>query len=201
MRRKKMGIDRTIGLTFITANVAPAILTAGAACEQCRKAQQNPAAEIISWPRSRTFVREMLLRILKVIWFFSLLTTSGVLFYVYASLPEVISFAEGAADTAVSREYFFYLVLALLAIFNLMVFVMRRLYPVDESWNLVSWFYGLVIFLNLFLIVSMSFTSLINSGERFDYPRIGIIIYGSLLLLAGWGATWPVSQVVRRLRA
>jgi len=58
-----------------------------------------------------------------------------------------------------------------------------------------------VVCLNLFLIVAMSFTSLINSGEKFDYPRIGAIIYGSLLLLAAWSATWPVYRVLRKMRS
>lgn len=143
----------------------------------------------------------MILRILKVIWFFSLLATSAVLFYVYASLPASVSFAEGEGGTGIQREHFFYIVLALLATFNLLVFVMRRLYAVEEEWNLVAWFYGLVVCLNLFLIVAMSFTSLINSGEKFDYPRIGAIIYGSLLLLAAWSATWPVYRVLRKMRS
>jgi hypothetical protein len=143
----------------------------------------------------------LLLRILKVIWFFSLLATSGVLFYVYASLPETVSLIEGTEGASISREYFFYLALGLLAVFNFMVFILRRLYTVEEPWNVVAWFYGLVVFLNLFVLVSLSFTSLINSGERFDYPRIGVIIYGTLLLLAGWSVAWPISLVFRRIRA
>ena len=141
----------------------------------------------------------MLLRIFKVIWFFSLLTTSGVLFYVYASLPETVTLMEGSV--AVPREQFFYMALALLTTFNLLVFVLRRLYSVEESWNIVAWFYGLVIFLNLFLLVALSFTSLINSGERFDYARIGAIIYGSVFLLAAWSLTWPIYVVVRMIRS
>jgi hypothetical protein len=144
---------------------------------------------------------KMLLRILKVIWFFSLLATSGVLFYVYASLPETVELMETVGDASISREYFFYLALGVLAIFNFMVFILRRLYAVDEPWNVVAWFYGLVVFLNLFMLVSLSFASLINSGERFDYPRIGVIIYGTLLLLGAWSIAWPISLVFRRIRA
>lgn len=143
----------------------------------------------------------MVLRIFKVIWFFSLLATSAVLFYVYASLPEIVSLMEGTNPASISREFFFYIALTLLAAFNLLVFVLRRLYSVEEAWNVVAWFYGLVVFLNLFLLVSLSFASLINSGERFDYPRIGVIIYGSVILLAGWSASWPIYRVVRRIRS
>lgn len=144
----------------------------------------------------------MVFRVFKVIWFFSLLATTTVLFYVYASLPEIVSLMEGAGSASISREHFFYIALAVLAAFNMLVFVLRRLYSIgEEAWNVVAWFYGLVIFLNLFLLVSLSFASLINSGERFDYPRIGVIIYGSITLLAVWGVSWPISQVVRRIRS
>lgn len=143
----------------------------------------------------------MILRILKVVWFFSLLTASAVLLYVYASLPETVAFFEGAGETTMLRDQLFYIALAVLAVFNLLVFVFRKLYPVEEEWNLVAWFYGLVILLNLFVLVALSFTSLINSGEKFDYPRIGVIIYGSLILLAAWAITWPVSLFFRRARA
>jgi hypothetical protein len=143
----------------------------------------------------------MILKIFKVIWFFSLLAVSATLFYVYASLPEVVVMGEGEGDMTIPRENFFYTILVMMALFNLLVFVLRRLYPVDEEWNFVAWFYGLVILFNLFFLVTLSFTSLINSGERFDYPRIGTIIYGTLLLLSAWSLVWPVYLAVRRIRA
>jgi hypothetical protein len=141
----------------------------------------------------------MILKIFKVIWFFSLLSVTGVLFYVYASLPEVVVMGEGGPT--IPRENFFYTILVMMVAFNLLVFVLRRLYPVDETWNFVAWFYGLVILFNLFFLVTLSFTSLINSGERFDYPRIGTIIYGTLVLLSGWTLVWPVYLAVRRVRS
>jgi hypothetical protein len=143
----------------------------------------------------------MVTKIFKVIWFFSLLATSGVLLYVYASLPEVVSLVDGVNPASIQREYFFYGVLILLAVFNLFVFILRKLYPIADEWNVVAWFYGLAVFLNLFLLVSLSFTSLINSGEKFDYPRIGVIIYGSVFLLAAWSISWPISLVFRRIRS
>jgi hypothetical protein len=143
----------------------------------------------------------MLLRIFKVIWFFSLLAVTGVLFYVYASLPEVVVMGQQEGGMTIPRENFFYTILFLMTAFNLLVFVLRRLYSVDEQWNFVAWFYGLVIFFNLFFLVTLSFTSLINSGERFEFARIGTIIYGSLFLLSVWSLVWPVYLAVRRIRA
>jgi hypothetical protein len=143
----------------------------------------------------------MILKLFKVIWFFSLLAVSGVLFYVYASLPEVVRFEEGDGDMALPREAFFYIMLSVMAVFNLFVFVLPRLFTIAAPWNIVTWFYGLAILFNLFFVVTLSFTSLINSGERFDFSSIGVIIYGSLVLLAGWTLVWPVYLAVRRMRA
>lgn len=139
----------------------------------------------------------MILKIFKVIWFFSLLVTAGVLLYVYASLPEIVALG----DSDIPREIYFYIMLSFLALFNLFVFVLRKIYSIEAPWNIVAWFYGLVILLNLFFLVTLSFTSLINSGEKFDYVRIGPIIYGSLLLLFGWSLVWPTYLVVRRIRS
>ena len=143
----------------------------------------------------------MILRIFKVIWFFSLLAVSGVLFYVYASLPEVVVMGEADGGMTIPRENFFYTILVLMTAFNLLVFVLRKLFSVEEQWNFVAWFYGLVILFNLFFLVTLSFTSLINSGERFDFARIGAIIYGSLFLLSAWTLVWPVYLALRRIRS
>ena len=142
----------------------------------------------------------MILRIFKVVWFFSLIAVTGTLFYVYASLPEVVVMGEGEGDLTIPRENFFYTILLLMGLFNLLVFVFRRLHSVEAPWNIVAWFYGLVILFNLFFLVTLSFTSLINSGERFDYARIGTIIYGILFLLSVWTLVWPVYLALRRVR-
>jgi hypothetical protein len=143
----------------------------------------------------------MILKIFRVVWFFSLMVTTGVLLYVYASLPEIVEMGEGGERFTIPRESYFYVMLALMAVFNLLVFVLRRLYSVEEPWNIVAWFYGVVILLNLFFLVTLSFTSLINSGERFDYPRIGVIIYGTIALLSAWSLVWPAYVAMRRISA
>lgn len=143
----------------------------------------------------------MILRIFKVVWFFSLMAASVVLFYVYASLPDPVLLVKGETDLSVSREIVFYAVLLPLSLFNLLVFVFRRLHFLDSQENFVSWFYGVVICFNLFFVVSVSFLSLYNSGERFDYQSIGLIIYGSIILLLAWSCAWPVYATYKRISA
>ncbi|HZI26437.1 MAG TPA: hypothetical protein VFD46_15235, partial [Chryseolinea sp.] len=64
--------------------------------------------------------------------------------------------------------------------------------------DLRSWFYGLVVALNIFFIIGMNVISLYNSEEKFDYERIALIIYGSLGLIVLWAAAWPVYAIFKR---
>lgn len=134
------------------------------------------------------------LKIFKVIWFFSLLTLLGVFMYVYASLPDPVSVGEG---TIISKEGLFYLLLAVLSLTNASVFAVSRLFP-EKDHDFKAWYYGLVVCANLFFVVGLAFISLYNSTEKFDYPRIGFIIYGSLTLLIGWSISWPIFHFAQR---
>ena len=134
------------------------------------------------------------LKIFKVIWFFSLLTLLGVFMYVYASLPDPVSVGEGAI---ISKEGLFYMLLAVLALTNASVFAVSRLFP-EKDHDFKAWYYGLVVCANLFFVVGCAFISLYNSTEKFDYPRIGFIIYGTLTLLIGWSISWPIFRLAQR---
>jgi len=146
----------------------------------------------------------MILKIFRVVWFFSILGVLGFFMYTYASLPDPIVVMDDTDQIRVSKETWFYSVLFLVAIFNMFVYVFRALNRSrsvslgqsaaqrQEGEDFVSWFYGLVICFNLFMIVSVSYISLFNGGERFEYQRIGVIIYGSVALMIAWTFAWPV---------
>ncbi|MCI0751916.1 MAG: hypothetical protein L0Y35_08765, partial [Flammeovirgaceae bacterium] len=57
---------------------------------------------------------------------------------------------------------------------------------------------GLVITINIFLIVTFSYLQLNNSGEKFDFERIGFIIYGSLILCGLWLLAGPALLIMRK---
>jgi hypothetical protein len=139
----------------------------------------------------------MIAKIFKGVWFLSLLATVAILLYVYASLPENIEVGEKAV---VSRNVVFYSALALLAAFNSSVFVVARLYSGRPEFFMV-WFYGLIIFLQLLIIVSLQFLNLYNSQEKFNYPSIGFIIYGSIALVVLWASLWPAYSMVQKFTA
>ncbi len=150
----------------------------------------------------------MVLKIFKGVWFLSLIVFFGVFIYQYASLPEKITLQESESSAlretslnrgplVISRDGLFYAFVATVALINMLVFVVTRLFPAKDM-DFKSWFYGLVITLNIFFIVGISFISLYNSTEKFDYESIGIIIYGSLGLIVAWSLGWPVYALSRK---
>ena len=141
----------------------------------------------------------MIVRIIKGIWFFSLLVTVAVLLYSYASFPEEIQIRDGAASQTISRNGLFYAVLGLMAVFNTLVFVVTRIMGEEDPF-FRTWFYGLVVFFNLFILVSLQFFSLYNSQEKFDYGSIGYIIYGCVSLIILWASLWPLNLILQYFR-
>lgn len=139
----------------------------------------------------------MALKILKVIWFFSLLAMVATFMYVYASLPENVVVNENPQTITLSKETLFYMALAVIAIANALVFAVSRIYSEREG-DFKAWFHGLIACANLFFIIGLSFISLYNSNEKYDFGRLGVIIYGSVGLLMVWATSWPVYRVVRR---
>jgi hypothetical protein len=150
----------------------------------------------------------MILKIFRVVWFFSVLAVLGFFMYTYASLPDPLVVMDDQEQVIISKEVWFYAILFIVAIFNMFVYVFRSLNKSrqaslrqsatqrQEGEAFVSWFYGLVICLNFFVIVAVSYVSLFNGGERFEYERIGFIIYGSIILMIAWAFAWPVYRLI-----
>ncbi|MEJ7647109.1 MAG: hypothetical protein WKF87_21095 [Chryseolinea sp.] len=137
------------------------------------------------------------LKIFKALWFLSMLAVLANLLFTYMSLPEnVVIRDDGEARIALPRDSFFYIMTALLAIVNVMVYFISRIFKKDFDFR--AWFHGLVITLNIFFIISMNFIGLFNSGERFDYKRIDFIIYGSLGLFLIWTLAWPIYAAYKK---
>jgi hypothetical protein len=140
----------------------------------------------------------MILKIFRSVWFMSLMGLLASLLLVYASLPEtVVVQEEGVQQVRLTRDTFFYIALAAITIINAMVYLIKKFYLKDETFR--SWFHGLVITINLFFIVALSLVNSFNSGERFDFSRIGFVVYGSMALIVIWAFAWPVLHFYRRL--
>lgn len=139
----------------------------------------------------------MILKIFKGIWFFSLIGLLVVFFYVYAGLPEPVSLWEGETPVSISRNGLFYFSLLLMAVINTMVFTIRNLISKNnEPFN--TWFYSLIIAINVFLIASFGLLTVTNGGERYDYSRMAPAVYGSLILICISLLSWPVYRISQR---
>lgn len=140
----------------------------------------------------------MALKLFKAIWFLSMLTVLGNLMYVYAGLPEEVSLNEGGTFL-IGRERLFYAAMGLIAMANVMVYLFSKTLTPAEDFR--SWLHGLVVTLNIFFIIGMSFIGLYNSAEKFDFARIGFIIYSSVGLVGLWATAWPVYLIIKKLLA
>lgn len=139
----------------------------------------------------------MALKLLKGIWFVSMMASLGTLLYVYAGLPqEVIIQNKAGSAVSISNEVFFYVVMMFLAISNVMVFVIGKLFQQERDFR--TWFFGLITTLNIFFIIALVYISQYNSNERFDYGRIAFLIYGSVALIVLWAALWPGFLIFKR---
>ncbi len=140
----------------------------------------------------------MALKIFKFVWFFSLLATVAIFLYVYASLPLEVTLQEGEQPKTISREVLFYTVLGIIGLVNVLVFLVAKFFT-EEQKDFKTWFYGFVTAVNLFMVTVINFLGVYNSGERFDYSNLGVLIYGSIGLIALWSISWPVYTFYQKL--
>lgn len=139
-----------------------------------------------------------MLKIFKAMWFLSMLAVLANLLYVYASLRDtVIVQDKGGAFVSLSRDVFFYTMTGVVALVNVLVYVMATVFKKETDFR--SWFYGLVISINIFFIIALNFIALFNSGERFNYGDIDFVIYGSVSLFVLWALAWPVYLIYRKI--
>jgi hypothetical protein len=140
----------------------------------------------------------MVLKIFKGVWFFSLLALFGLFFYMYAALPQEVALSEAERSISISRNSFFYFSIMLFAMVNVLVFVVNKLLSHGDQ-GFSAWFYGLVITFNLFFLSSLGFLHVFNGGDRYDYSRMGPIIYGSLVLICIWMVSWPGYIIIKKI--
>lgn len=141
----------------------------------------------------------MTLKILKGVWFFSMLALLVIFFYVYAGLPETVTLWDFPQQIALSRSGLFYVAIVLVALVNAMVYLVRQV--AGTQTGLTSWFYGMIATVNIFLIAVLGFIHVFNGGERYDYSRMAPAIYGSIILVSVWLISWPVIKIFQKISA
>lgn len=137
----------------------------------------------------------MVLKLFRAVWFLSVLVVLANLLHVYASLPERV-IVQRDVEVSLSREWVFYIALALVVVINVLVYVFKAMFAEGES--LRSWFHGLVITFNIFIVIALQSLNVFNSNEVFDHSLAGMYLTGSLGLILLWAAAWPVYLVIQR---
>jgi hypothetical protein len=133
----------------------------------------------------------MALKLFRLVWFLSVLVLLATLLYGYAGWqPEVIVQDDLSGRVVMTRDALFYTIVGSFLIINVLIYLMRKMFKEEEAFR--AWFQGLIITINIFLIIAINLVGLYNSTERFDYDRIGVIIYGSIALIIGWAVIWPI---------
>lgn len=139
----------------------------------------------------------MILKLFKAAWFLSLVGFLFIFLYIYASLPETVVLGDDIDSARVSRDVVFYSSLITAALVNVLVFFITKLYG-KRNEEFSTWFFGQIILLNFFFCTVLGFINLLNSGEIFQYGRLGIVIYGSIILIVMWAVSWPVYSLSRK---
>ena len=133
----------------------------------------------------------MILKLFKAVWFLSLLGFMLIFLYIYASFPVDIVLREGLDALSTSRDVIFYSTLITVSLVNSLVFVVRKLYSKqDEKFSI--WFFGQIILINFFFCTVLGFINVLNSGEKFAFENLGVVIYGSIVLIVLWALAWPI---------
>ena len=141
---------------------------------------------------------DMFLKLSRGVWFISILGVLAALLFVYAGLQteSVILVQDEINGLSISRELFFYLVLIGVTAVNALVFIIGTVFRKEEAFR--TWFNGLMMTLNIFFIIALFFINALNSLEKFDFARIGFLIYGSVVLISLWALAWPVISAVKK---
>jgi len=142
----------------------------------------------------------MVLKVFRGVWFISFLAVVANLMWVYVELPqEVVLQEQDTKLVTLNKEFLFYGWMALVGLVNVMVYLLSKKVVPDEA--LRAWFTGLIILLNLFFVISLSYIGLYNSSEKFDYIRAGIVLYFGIGLIGVWITSWPVILLKRKFFA
>ncbi len=142
----------------------------------------------------------MILKIFKGVWFISMLAVLANLMWVYAGLPEdVVLMEEDGNPQGVGRETLFFSWLAIIGCLNVLIYVFNKSLTPDETFR--TWFTGLIIALNIFLVIALSYIGLYNSSEKFDFGRAGLVVYFGVFLVGGWLVSWPVILFFKKVSA
>lgn len=131
----------------------------------------------------------------------SIIVLVFVFFISYAGLPEQVLLVlddNGNPIQYVVKNYFFYGTLAILIIANALIYVLANI--LRKSTKLINQvvsahLMSLLIVINIFFMVVLSFIGILNGQENFDYSAFAPFIYLPVVLFFIWLITFVYSVI------
>ena len=126
------------------------------------------------------------------------------LLIVYAFLPDPtgIFFNEnGLTIYEMSKDTFFYSVLFLFVISQIILILFKRgvMFKTKLKFsNIITWFQGFHLSINLFIILMLAFIGLANNAVDYTFSSIQFISYLAPLLVIVWLVMLPVFLLLKK---
>jgi hypothetical protein len=143
-------------------------------------------------------------RLVKLFWMGSLLAFLAVLLYVHVSLPQFLSFPSELTSldfVSVDKNNLFYITLAVFIISNLAWYLLikvlagtlensnlrkKRFFTINRISWLINWLNSFSGLINVIIILTLLFLSILFSETQSKLDKITTLIYGFLFLLGIW---------------
>lgn len=127
-------------------------------------------------------------------WVLSILAFLVVLLFNYAYLEEPVHiYKSGKENIFISREFFFYAGLGIFLFTNTVCISFSRLLGIKGvisqatfKRDLLVWFNGLSLIINIFFILTAFFVSALNNAELMDAGRFYVLVFPAIGFLAIW---------------
>ena len=126
------------------------------------------------------------------------------LLIVYAFLPDPIGILfneNGLAIYEMSKDTFFYSVLFLFVISQIILILFKRgvMFKTKLKFsNIITWFLGFHLSINLFIILMLAFIGLANNAVDYTFSSIQFISYLAPLLVIVWLVMLPVFLLLKK---
>ena len=126
------------------------------------------------------------------------------LLIVYAFLPDPIGILfneNGLAIYEMSKDTFFYSVLFLFVISQIILILFKRgvMFKMKLKFSkIITWFQGFHLSVNLFIILMLAFIGLANNAVDYTFSSIQFISYLAPLLVIAWLVTLPIFLLLKK---
>lgn len=141
-------------------------------------------------------------RLIKALWFTTLVATFTFLLFVYAGFHEDQLIFLNDTMGGIDREVFFFAALSIVMLSNFTFYILQwrmRKQDTEIVEFVKGWLMGLAASFNFFLIVTLSFLQVFNGGENFDYANIGYLIFLSLGIIVLCVLTLPAYIIKEKI--